>query len=181
MQILELHVLTSSIEQTRKFYQEGLGLTLEQASEDLVQFKLPHTRLFFHQATSGRPEYHIAFNIPANQIKQALEWISARAEIIPLEPGNPVADFRNWNAEAFYFYDNNHNILELITRRDLHNEQAGDFDHRSILSVSEVGIVTKNVSEYTGQLKQEYRLDYFEKQKPTPHFAAMGDDQGLLI
>jgi catechol-2,3-dioxygenase len=180
MFIEELHIATKDLAGAKKFYQGALGLNMLEESSLHMHFGLETSLLGFHAVENTAPQYHIAFNIPCNQVREALAWLSARTEIIPVE-GGTIADFKNWNAQAVYFFDHDRNIIEFIARDDLRNNAAEPFGSRSILSVSEMGIVTDHVAQTCESLIKEYGLDYFSRQKPSKDFAALGDDHGLFI
>lgn len=181
MKIQTLSVLTADINATINFYQDILGLSLIEKSDNSVSFKAGYSILQFYLTKDIEPTYHFAFNIPCNQIEQALEWAKEKLEIIPETENNTIANFKNWNAKAFYFYDNNRNIVEFIARYDLHNESNRPFTGASIVSISEAGIPVSNVDQTCDDLIKEYGLSYFSKQPPLSGFAAVGDDKGLFI
>src|SRR5438067_3420051 len=122
MFIKELHILTDNPEESSAFYANGLGLPVLHETDNSVTLSLKHSTLTFHHSEVKNPKYHFAINIPRNKINEALNWVSHIIHPVIIENGSAVADFRNWHAEAFYFFDNNGNILELIARRDLKNE-----------------------------------------------------------
>jgi len=96
-------------------------------------------------------------------------------------PPDKIADFYNWNAKSFYFYDNNGNILEFIARNDLDNATQNPFDGNSVLSVSEIGLVSKNVAEKCDELFDKYGLTSYSKQPKLPKFIVLGSVTGLFI
>ncbi|UWY26820.1 hypothetical protein N4T20_13935 [Flavobacterium sp. TR2] len=98
-----------------------------------------------------------------------------------LEDKTVVTHFENWNAHSIYFFDHSGNLLEFIARHDLNNEQIGEFNSASILSISEIGIVTENPLKLGNQLIEEHGLQFFSQNANTEKFAAMGDHEGLLI
>jgi catechol-2,3-dioxygenase len=181
MRITSLEIQSSHLAATRKFYLEVLGLTGAETTGGKLSIQLPDATLTFCPATSPAPKYHIAFTVPYNQLTAALTWLRPGTEVMPINEKKFIADFKNWNAQAVYFFDNNGNILELIGRRDLNNASSKPFGADSILGVSEVGIVTNSVRDTCSALIQSYGLDYFSRQKPSEHFAAVGDDEGLFI
>ena len=181
MRILKLSLLTADIDATANFYQNILGLSLIEKNKNSASFQAGSSVLRFISVKDIHPIYHFAFNIPCNQIEQALQWAKGKVEIIPETDNNIIADFKNWNARAFYFYDNNRNIVEFIARFDLNNDSNQPFTGPSIASVSEAGIPVNDVQQACNELKIKYRLDYFTKQPPLNGFAAVGDDEGLLI
>jgi len=181
MLIRELHLLSDDLEGTEKFYHQTLGLSLLHKTDDLLTFSAGQTTLSFHRSHDEKPQYHFAFNIPCNQIYEGLKWMQGKASLLEITPNEPIADFKNWHAKAFYFLDNNENILEFIARDDLHNEREEAFGPNAVLSVSEIGIVGDDAEEQSKYLIDRYGLDYFSKQPPLPRFAALGDDEGLFI
>ena len=68
----------------------------------------------------------LAVNLPGFE---AFAWANKKVELIPITPTSNIADFKNWNAKAFYFYDNNQNIVEFIARFDLDNNS----DRKSVV------------------------------------------------
>jgi catechol 2,3-dioxygenase-like lactoylglutathione lyase family enzyme len=181
MLIKKLQLLTDDLEGTEKFYSQVLGVNVIQKNDKQLTLAAGQTELSFHLSHQQQPRYHFAFNIPCNQIEQALSWIEDKVKVLDIEPDEPIADFKNWNAKAFYFLDSNENILEFIARNDLKNVSMAAFGAHSILSVSEIGIVGDEVGELCQQLIATYGVGYFEKQPPMPNFAALGDDSGLFI
>src|SRR5688572_25060467 len=107
MHILELQLLTSDIAQTKVFYHDKLGMDILYADASLLKISAGHSTLIFKKQDSSRAFYHFAFNIPSNKFEEAHTWASARMPLMPVLPGDTVADFRNWNAKAFYFHDDN--------------------------------------------------------------------------
>lgn len=176
---IELH--TSQLAETEHFYAQILGLSILDKSPKAISFSAGQSRLIFIQSDKGQPKYHFAFNIPRNQLNEALAWISAKVDMIPNPEATFVSNFENWNAKALYFYDNNGNILEFIARFDLENDRQGDFDSGSILSVSEIGIVTDIPLLFAENLVETRHLSYFSKGPRLENFITVGDDNGLLI
>jgi catechol 2,3-dioxygenase-like lactoylglutathione lyase family enzyme len=181
LDILEIQLLTDSLEQTEKFYKEILGLPLMQKEQNSISFLAGSSILTFIKSAHLNPVYHFAFNIPNNKLDEALRWVSTRLELLELEDKSYIAHFDTWNARAFYFYDYNGNILEFIARYDLDNKSNKVFDGSSIQSVSEIGIVTDDVMQLYNDLSVNQKLVPFAKQEVLKNFAALGDDNGLLI
>lgn len=181
MNILEIQLLSTDIPQTKKFYHEILGMEILYADDSSVKFSAGLSILIFKKAIKNDPFYHFAFNIPANKFEEAHEWASGRVQLLSITPTSTVADFKNWNAKAFYFYDNNHSIVEFIARFDMDNNSDKPFDGSSIFSISEIGIVADNTKAYAEKKIEEYKLSFFSKQPPQDDFAAIGDDHGLFI
>lgn len=181
MKILELELLSDDISKTELFYNEVLGLGTIFKDESSVSFATAATKLTFRSSENLHPVYHFAFDIPNNKLLEAFDWIDKKAEIMEVIPPDRIADFYNWNAKSFYFYDNNGNILEFIARYDLDNQSQKPFDGDSILWVSEIGLVSKNVEEQSEELFEKYGLTIFLKQPKLNKFIVLGTDTGLFI
>jgi len=181
MQIKELHLLSHDLVEAEKFYTGILGLEILEKQEDSISFKAGVTRLTFIKTEDQKPFYHFAFNIPNNKLPEALAYMSSKVEILETKMHTRVADFDNWNARSFYFFDTTGNILELIARFDLDNASDKAFDGSSVLSVSEIGVVEKDEARASDELIAEYGIREFARQPRKPCFIALGDDEGLII
>lgn len=180
MKIKQIELLSSDLADTEQFYTQVLGLELHEKQSSCLTLLAGESRLVFRKSEIEKPVYHFAFNIPHNQLNEAEQWVSTKIPLIPFE-GKAIIDFDNWNAKSIYFLDNNGNVLEFIARFDLDNVSQKSFDGSSLLSVSEMGFVSENVTQLAQNLIRDYDLSYFEKQKQREDFAALGDDEGLLI
>lgn len=181
MKILEVELLTDNLEETEHFYSNQLGFRMSEKDTESITFVTGSSVLKFVRSFNIHPVYHFAFNIPCNLLKQALNFAKTRFRMIYLEDGELIADFDNWNAKAFYFYDNNGNILEFIARYDLENDSTDGFDTQAIESVSEIAVSTVSVNDLRNELETNHNIQPYHRQPPLPNFAALGDENGLII
>jgi len=184
MQIRRLILQTSALKKLNAFYNDTMELPADINNEDETHLRIGNTDLVFKQASVADPFYHIAINIPSNKIEEAKNWLSGRAELIWMDQyKSHIANFVNWHAKSVYFFDPAGNIVELIARFDLDNKTDEPFSSAQFLSVSEVGLVLKEVEfdKSVNRLLEQYQLSYFAKQPPMPQFRAIGDDEGLFI
>ena len=181
MKISQIQIKTNDIKRTRTFYQSVLDLFILKNDQNSVMIRVGDSVLKFVEDSQFNSIYHIAFNIPKNQLEEAIKWCKNKVDLISIEDKNVITHFENWNAHAVYFYDNNGNLLEFIARHDLDNEQGGKFTGASILNISEIGIVTENPLELGNKLIAEHQLYFFSKNANSEVFSAIGDDEGLLI
>src|SRR5215212_8575018 len=135
MIIRELTLLTSNIAATEAFYTKKLEFPVLDRSPLGISFSVGHTILSFRLAAHKNPCYHFAFNIPSNQIAEAQSYIAKRSDILPYDANSLIADFTNWNAHAFYFHDNQNNILECIAHHELRNTSNQPFTSSSIIGI----------------------------------------------
>jgi len=181
LQIKELTLCTDNISSVKDFYGNVLSLKINSEDDNYIEYQTGETVLIFKEDKSINPHYHFAFNIPANKIEEAKEWMNGKAELLPIEDNNYIADFENWKAKSIYFNDTIGNIVEFIVRFDLQNDTAEKFDSSYILNISEMGIVTNDVTAVTDKLKNKYKVFDFVKSVNSDSFSAMGDDKGLFI
>lgn len=181
MKLEHIQIQTNNILKTTAFYQDVLELGIIEKKENSVSIQAGNSILKFVESTNFKSIYHFAFNIPENKLDEAIEWCKNKVDLIVIEDRNVITNFENWNANAVYFYDNNGNLLEFIARHDLNNSQPEAFNSKSILNISEIGIVNENPLELGNQLIEKYGLNFFSKNTNTEVFAAIGDDEGLLI
>jgi catechol 2,3-dioxygenase-like lactoylglutathione lyase family enzyme len=181
MQIQELTLQTNSLHRTRLFYSKTLELDIIAETEDTISFKAGKTVLTFKETSEGKPVYHFAFNIVNNKFSDSFEWINNKLDLLPVDDGMLIAGYNDWNAQSFYFHDNNGNIVEFITRFDLPYYSNESFSSACITEVSEIGLVVDNVSEYAETLHKEHDIPYFSKGPRLHDFIVMGDDYGLLL
>ncbi len=181
MKIIKIELQTNNIQATEKFYTEVLELKGFDRKPETISFQAGHSILSFNESPFTNSKYHFAFNIPQNKLKEAIQWISPKTELIKNSDDSVTTRFEDWNAESIYFYDNNGNILEFISRFDLNNASDQTFDSTSILSVSEMGIVSDKPLVLAEELTKIKDLDYFVKGPKRKDFVAVGDEQGLLV
>jgi len=139
------------------------------------------TRLCFRSTVLQEPCYHIAVDIPNNKLGEAFDWLKSRVEILQVTETSMFSKFEAWNAESFYFYDNNGNLLEFICRLDVPNTSEQPFDISQLLYISEIGIVCDDVNGMAEKLNASYGLSYYSKQPKLDNFMVLGDEKGLFI
>lgn len=124
---------------------------------------------------------HLAFTVPHNRFVAATAWLDARAQRQRDAEGREHFDFGgSWDAESIYFTGPDGLILELIARRRLPaSARTGIFHGSEMTCISEVGLPALSVEAMQAQVEATLGLAPFST--PTPHFAPMGDDEGLLI
>jgi len=181
MRISEIQLLSDDLDSTHRFYSHVLGLKVSFQDDQKISFIAGTSILTFIRSAKVCPIYHFAFNIPPHLLDEALHWTRQRCAILPLEDGEEIADFTSWNAKAFYFKDNNGNILEFIARYNLNIIVDSHFDSGCILSISEIGIVTDNVPALRKSISKKYQVPIFSKAPLPDNFTALGDDHGLFI
>jgi hypothetical protein len=182
MNIEKLELLSDDIAGTIRFYKDILDMQVLSACDDEVTFAAGRTKLCFRNSEKlQHPVYHFAFTIPANKLDEAFRFVSSRVAVMDVPPSGKIADFSNWDAAAFYFYDNNGNIVEYIARYSIRNQIGESFDGSKVYAISEIGLVTENVPALLEDIAARFDVPVFAKQPPQQRFAVMGDDEGLFI
>jgi len=180
MRIKELILETNSLQKTKLFYHRTLELDITDEQDDKISFQAGKSVLSFKQSEGGKPFYHFAFNITNNKFSDSFEWINSKLDILPVGEGMLIAGYDDWNAQSFYFHDNNGSIVEFIARFDLPYYSYDTFSSKCIEEISEVGIVVDDVDISAGSLAAK-DIPYFTKGPRLQDFIAMGDDYGLLL
>lgn len=180
MNITYLELITKDLQKQYEFYSNILGLSVNLLSAKL-EVQAGETQLVF---TKAEPDfdgaYHFAFNIPENQLAQAIQWSSSRFPVLHDDTGKEIFDSKSWNSHSVYFKDPAGNILEFIARHDLTNAVTEEFTSEQMLNVSEIGLPSENVIELADRLCTQLGVSVFH-QEPNGTFTPVGDDHGLFI
>ena len=167
------------------FYKEVMGLPVLFSEDNTLEISAGNSALVFEKNENiENPYYHIAFNIPPTKFVEAFEWFQSRLSLLWVHDYKSfVADFTNWNAKSFYFYDPAGNILEIIARFDLDIISDEEFSGASICNVSELGIVfpALDFDYHVDHFMKKYGLHFFDSQPPGPNFKVAGDIDGMFI
>ena len=184
MNIKEIYLQTSRLDQLKEFYSNILQLKVENSSSEIFTLFTTNTNVIFEKALKHDPVYHFAFNIPSNKIHEASQWLMEKMSLMWLKDYESyIADFINWNAQSVYFMDPAGNIVEFISRFDLNDNVSSAFSPEQIRSVSEIGLVFSKADYHNrvNAILSECPLTYFSKQPSHESFCAIGDDEGLFI
>jgi catechol-2,3-dioxygenase len=177
MKINRLILYTTQLDEQTTFYKDVLGFKLVEKTADHSSFKIGHSILSFYYRESSTP-YHFAFNIPSNQITEALQWLKQRVEIL-MDERIEIHNFDDWNAQAIYFYDKDQNIVEFIARKNLKIESYTTFRPESVLCISEIGVPVNNMERTLHHLNLVKKLPVYSGDME--RFCAAGDENGLFI
>jgi len=177
MQIQEITLFTSNIQNQRHFYKHVLQFEMTLDSSDKIAFKAGKSTLVFQYKSEIKPS-HVAFNIPSNAINDALIWLKQRTNVLPFQ-NEAIAEFTSWNAKAIYFYDADHNIMEFIARESIGIESDMAFSTNTIVSISEMAIATTNIESIYNQINTLKPIPVFDGDFDL--FCAVGNDEGLFI
>ena len=177
MKIEYLKIFSQKLEEQKAFYRDVLNLPVKQTSESSFQVQIGFSKLEIEEQKDATP-YHVAFHIPQQREKAALEWLESKTPILEHE-GDKIVDFPTWKAKSLYFYDADKNILEFISRSDLYPAKSEKFSFEEILGISEVGLATNDVENKFTFLNQNFGLKKYSGDYE--RFCAVGDDEGLFI
>ncbi|MEC0256971.1 VOC family protein [Paenibacillus lautus] len=191
MRIIELELRTARLAEMKVFYSERLGFALADITEHSITIIVGGTRLTFVHEEEGRilPSYHLAMNIPKNQIREAKSWLldkgcqvlsAASISYAGIQANEDIAYFEGTDAHAFYFEDPSENLVEFIARHRMDNASTEPFDHESILNVSEIGLpLHGSVSETIQRLNSRFDVTRYIGDGKT--FQMLGDEYGMFI
>lgn len=177
MIIQEITLFTSNIQKQKQFYKRVLNFEQLLDTPQKTSFKTGKSTLVFQYKSQTKPA-HLAFNIPSNAINDALIWLKQRTDILTFN-NEPIVDFVGWKAKSIYFYDADHNILEFIARERINIESDTAFNPNTILSISEIAIVTDHIEPLFETINNLKPINVFDGD--FDRFCALGNDEGLFI
>lgn len=177
MRIEQLTLPTADVAATAAYFADVLQLPVHDAAVTLGWSQL-------HLIPAGNLPVggvHLAFNVPHNRFTEATAWLDARATRQRNAEGQEHFTFEGrWDSESIYFTGPDALILELIARHRLPaSNRTGPFHGSEITCISEVGLPAPDVAAAQAAIEAAFGLAPLST--PTPHFAPMGDDEGLLI
>lgn len=141
MEILHAVLQTNKLDETKQFYSQTLGCTVDEETATSFRVKLGKSALTFRtERNSDAPYYHFALDIPPNQFLAAKQWAKERVALLT-ENGADEIEFTSIVAKSIYFEDPSGNIVEFIARQ--HDNRASDapFSAASIRQISEMSFV----------------------------------------
>lgn len=181
MRITNLGLNCKDVSAMKVFYNELLSFPVSREGAEYIGFYVGTTELLFRQNTDEDSFYHFAFNIPSNQIEQAVKWLkSVDINVLPHCGLEVVHSDSPIDADACYFHDPDGNILEFIARRRLLGEYEKPFHPLNAYCISEIGIPTFNVLETSNKLCESMDLSVLDGEN-SDTFTAVGDDEGTFI
>lgn len=140
---------TDKLKAMKRFYGNLLELDMVESTDEMFTVRVGESQLTFKQ--SAEPAfYHYAINIPGNQFSMMKYWVQDRVTF-NREEGRDEVYFPSFDADSMYFEDPAGNVVELIGRRK--RDLFGDLTKESFLNISEIGMVTPNISEVGEQLQ----------------------------
>jgi catechol-2,3-dioxygenase len=190
MRLLEITLPAVDLDALRRFYCATLGLReIVPAWTGRLAIQCGATQLFFRAAMPGwNGRYHFAFDLPAARFEAALEWLSERCAFLADREGKTRFHSPGWNADSVYFTDPQGNVLELIVRHDQPVppeapplEPGRPFSAGEILSISELGLATPDVTGSVATLQARLPGLTVYDGEGSDSFTALGDLNGLLI
>ncbi len=179
MRMTELRLKTADLQAQREYYAHILRLPVIAERGGCLTIQAGSTRLVFEQEDHWRGRYHFAFDVPENQFDAAQKWITQRTSLVKLD-GQQAFKSAGWNANNFYFYDAEGNILECIARHNQANASDTPFSEKSLLYISEIGLATDDVTATVRDLCRNLNLSVYDG-AGSDTFTAVGDEQGLFI
>jgi hypothetical protein len=177
MKFKELTIYTGKLQDQINFYNKNLQLHLIKETSDSAEFKIgdSHLKLIYK---AGATPYHFAINIPRHSETKALEWLKRRVSIL-IHNNSAIVDFPSWNAKSIYFYDNDKNIVELISRNNINPQNDEAFDENQFLNISEIGMAVPDIEKTYFEINNIKETEIFDGD--FNDFCAAGDESGLFI
>ena len=178
MLISGVELPTADADSAADFFGRTLDLPVDRKGSRVV-VRIGRSSLVLDPGPPGAGAHHLAFTVSSDRFADAARWLRTRVPLLALrgvdEFGNPEPP---WNSRSVYFTGPDGLILELIARQALPPSSADETD-TDLLCISEVGIAVADVGAAVATLRHALAVDTFGE--PSPTFAPVGDQDGLLI
>lgn len=167
-------ITSGRLAETLDFYRDfGLSFQIREPNFGIMRVGSSRLRIQSVDDPAGEVFYHFAIDIPRNQIENAAKWLSKKVELLSRD-GKTIIDFPDWNAKSVYFHDPSGNIVELVARRNLANDQEGEFSPAMFLRISEIGWPVVDPKSPTVKFTLPTWCEY-------PGFRALGKETGMVL
>ena len=164
---------------TARFFRDVLDCPVETIDgTSHVRIGTSTLMLGHHDGPTGG-YYHLAFDIPEQQIVTARDLLRTRSDILHGGDDGIITGSEAWNSHSVYFNAPGNLNLELIARHRRPSATSGPFSFTDILHISEVGIPVDDTIGAVSDLQSSFGIEPFDE--PSATFAPMGTDEGLLI
>lgn len=117
MEVRQVRLATRSTDETARFWAR-LGCAVDTAADDGVRVTVGTSQLVFHALDGMTGAHHLAFTIPTGSFAAAKDWVAARATVLGTPDTDEFEGPPSWNSRSVYFEGPDHQLLELIERRD---------------------------------------------------------------
>ncbi|OEH93554.1 VOC family protein [Bacillus solimangrovi] len=170
MKINEITLKSFNFNEMKQFYTNVLQMQLITEEDNLFSVKAGKTMLTFERS-SHIPFYHFCLRTNDSYFDHMYERIKVLHILLPNESGETLLF---WEGKQAYFTDPDGNILEMLVRPFLYDEQEpfGWFD------IGEVGMPSKSVKELQN-LFASFVTDEMKHISDT--FAFYGDEFGVFV
>ncbi|PWJ56224.1 Catechol-2,3-dioxygenase [Quadrisphaera granulorum] len=181
MKITSVTVPVDDLAEAERFYGRTLGLPVRRDRGAALVVTVGGTEVRLVEQQSERAVDHLAITVPADAFSAAKSWLRERVELMTLDGQDEFEGSLSWRSRSLYFSGPSGSVLELIARHRL-PALAGDvpFGPEHLLCVSEVGVAVPDVPAAIRLLQEATGLKVFGEGVGET-FAAVGDDDGLLI
>ncbi len=179
MKLLEVTLRAADLDALEAFYGGVLGQRILERDASRLAVQVGRSRLVFAREGGFAGRYHVAFDVPNNQLAQAREWLEPRVPLMQSRDGSTEFHGDDWNADQFYFLDPAGNILELIARHTAGTASSAAFSSASLMAVTEIGLVSPDVTATVAWFRETLGLEPYKNHGGT--FTPIGDEAGLLI
>ncbi len=178
MKIYGYTFLTDRFGQLHNFY-HSLGFSTDLLNNEL-QVLAGDAILNIGEVEGVCPFHHFAFSIRKGSLERVMELLQERHTLLLAEGGGLVHTFEEWGTRSCYLFDPAGNVVEFIERAEAMDEEVGSVAD-AVTGLAEVGVVAHNVLALAKQFIEHCGLHFYAKQPPREDFAAIGDDDGLIV
>lgn len=179
-EVLITHVTVGveDLDEAEDLYAGVLQLPVRR-DRDALRVRVGRSTLDLRRESGQQGRDHLALDVAPDSFDDAVAWLCARTTLITKDGEDRFEGPASWDSVSVYFPGPSGSVLELIARRRL-GPIAPPGAGSSLRGISEVGLAVDDVPAAVRELGRIPGLGSFGA-PPTAGFAALGDDEGLLI
>ena len=178
MEIRELKIYSSNIDEQEQFYKNILGFKCSRVNSNTLEIQSGDTKLILEKSKKIF-FYHFAFLIPTGTLDSAINFLEQRSiDLLPLNE-NKIILFNS--GRAIYFYDRDGNIAEFIERPLLTYPTGNKFSIKSIIKLNEIGLPVADPQNMTQTLTGKFNILPGIDSPYSERFCWVGDHNGAII
>lgn len=178
MEIRELKIYSSRIDEQKEFYKNVLGFQCKRNSDTKLCLQTKENTLIIEKSEKCF-YYHFAFLIPTGTVQNAINFLESRDIELLLLNKKKIIHFKT--GKSIYFYDKDENTVEFIERPSLNYPSKETFSINDIIKLNEIGLPTLEPIKTANSLMKQFGIKPININDFSESFCWVGDFNGVII
>ena len=178
MRLKKVTLFTDKLESERAFQVNVMNFELLNSCASSFTIKVGWSEIKYVKSIR-KHKYHYCYLIPSNQLENALKWLKKRTNVILIDDGKEIQNFKSWNADSIYYYDASGNLAEFIVRYDLDNNRLGKFDVDMVICLNEIGMPTNDIDKINNFFQTKLGSEFWKGDMT--RFGTNGNQNGIIL